>query len=64
MISEHTFSPREFGAIAFFEGKEVVDNPFCPLEIEHDDWFEGYADEVSFVSDVFDNFFGAPMGSA
>jgi len=52
------------GAIAFFEGKEVVDNPFCPLEIEHGDWFEGYADEVSFVSDVFDNFFGAPIESA
>ena len=36
MISEHTFLPRKLGAIAFFEGKEVVDNPFCPLEIELD----------------------------
>lgn len=64
MISENTFSPRELGAIAYFEGKEIVDNPFSPLEIEHDDWFEGYADEVSFASDVFDNCFGEPMGNA
>ena len=44
-----------------FEGKEVVDNSFCPLEIKYDDLIEGYADEVSLVSDVFDNLFGAPM---
>ncbi len=44
-----------------FECKEVVDNPFCPLEIKYDDLIEDYADEVSLVSDVFDNLFGAPM---
>jgi hypothetical protein len=31
------------------------------LEIKYDDLIEGYADEVSLVSDVFDNLFGAPM---
>ena len=44
-----------------FECKEVVDNPFCPLEIKYDDLIEDYADEVSLVSVVFDNLFGAPM---
>ena len=31
------------------------------MEIKYDDLIEGYADEVSLVSDVFDNLFGAPM---
>ena len=44
-----------------FECKEVVDNLFYPLEIKYDDLIEDYADEVSLVSVVFDNLFGAPM---
>lgn len=64
MIDTNCFSPRELGAIAYFEGKSLGDNPFSPLEIEHDDWFEGYATEVEFVSDIFDNCFGAPVGNA
>ena len=64
MMNDFSFSPRELGAIAYFEGKALVDNPFSPLDIEHDDWFEGYAAEVAFVSDKFDECFGAPAGFA
>ncbi len=64
MITEYTFSPRELGAIAYIEGKSLGDNPFCPLDIEHDDWSDGFATEFEFVSDIFDSCFGPPAGHA
>ncbi|NQW00180.1 MAG: hypothetical protein HQ483_10815 [Rhodospirillales bacterium] len=64
VTSEHVFSPRELGAIAYIEGKVPADNPFSPLEIEYDDWLDGYACEFEFVSDNFDACFGASLGSA
>ena len=59
-LRAHIFTAR-IRRNRIFEGKEVVDNSFCPLEIKYDDLIEGYADEVSLVSDVFDTLFGALM---
>ena len=59
-LRAHIFTAR-IRRSRIFECKEVVDNPFCPLEIKYDDLIEDYADEVSLVNDIFDNLFGAPM---
>lgn len=60
----YNFSARELGAIAYFEGKTPQDNPYSPLDIEHDDWLAGYIVEVELVSNNFDECFGAPTGTA
>ena len=61
---EQMFSPREQGAIAYIEGKSMDENPYSPMEIDHDDWRDGYACEVEFVSNNFDACFGESNGSA
>ena len=58
------FTPREEGAIAFFEGKGLDDNPYSPYHPEYDDWLFGYESEVEFISDNFDECFGPPQGTA
>jgi len=62
--TSHSFSPREQGAIAYIQGKSLNDNPFSPMQVEYDDWSDGFAMEFAFVSDIFDESFGVPIGNA
>ena len=64
LIDAYCFTARELGAMAYIEGKLPKDNPYCPLEIEHDDWLDGYIVEVELVSKNFDKCFGVSAGSA
>jgi len=58
------FTAQEEGAIAFFEGKGIDENPYTPFHPEYDDWLFGYESEVEFISDNFDSCFGPAQGTA